>query len=108
MARARTPSIDQRELTRIAMWLWNRDARWQPWPPLRVLSGGRAASGRKRSGPGRAMILAGIPRWRELGTEAWLAEERRRHACPHCGAQAMRGATRCAQCRQELPAPAGA
>lgn len=55
--------------------------------------------------PGRKMILASIPRWRQLGTEAWLAEERLRHTCPACGARFIRGATRCPQCKQELTAP---
>jgi hypothetical protein len=53
---------------------------------------------------GKAVILRSIPDWRELGTEKWVAEEEKRHSCPHCGVLNFRGARRCGSCKEVLEA----
>jgi len=55
---------------------------------------------------GLAFIRQEVPRWRELGAEAWVADLERRHACPSCGGLIMRGARRCHACGVEA-SPAG-
>jgi len=47
---------------------------------------------------GRAIMLEAVPRWREVGTRAWLQEERARHTCPECGTLMVRGMRRCPTC----------
>ena len=46
--------------------------------------------------------MRAIPRWREIGTEAWVAEEEQRYLCPGCGAKLFRGAKRCRECKQQV------
>jgi hypothetical protein len=48
---------------------------------------------------GKKVILRAVPRWREIGTEAWVREEEARHLCPECGGRLFRGATRCNRCK---------
>jgi hypothetical protein len=50
----------------------------------------------------RETILRAVPRWKELGTEAWIAEEEARYACPSCGARLMRRQTRCSACKEPV------
>ena len=47
---------------------------------------------------GKAHILREVPRWRELGTQAWLAQETQRHTCAQCGQALIRGGKRCISC----------
>jgi len=51
---------------------------------------------------GKQVMLRSIPAWRELGTEAWMAEEEKRYACPHCGVKLFRGAKRCRNCKEAV------
>lgn len=51
---------------------------------------------------GKKVMLRAIPRWREIGTENWIAEEEQRYACPHCGYALFRGAKRCRNCSEEV------
>ena len=51
---------------------------------------------------GKRVILRAVPRWREWGTEKWVAEEEKRYHCPSCGYALFRGAKRCRQCRQPV------
>lgn len=43
-------------------------------------------------------MLRAVPRWRELGTEAWVKEEEDRFRCKSCGTDSFRGARKCRQC----------
>ncbi|MGV8080120.1 MAG: DUF3795 domain-containing protein [Syntrophales bacterium] len=43
-------------------------------------------------------MLRAVPRWRELGTEAWVKEEEERFRCKSCGTDSFRGARKCRQC----------
>ena len=47
-------------------------------------------------------MLAAIPRWRELGTEQWVAETEKRFTCPHCGSLLHRHATLCGHCQKPV------
>jgi hypothetical protein len=47
---------------------------------------------------GKAHILTAVPRWRELGTEEWVAGEERRYTCRSCGNRLFRGARKCRSC----------
>ncbi len=51
---------------------------------------------------GKKVIMRAVPRWREVGTEAWVAEEEARYKCPECGAQLFRGAKRCRSCKEPV------
>lgn len=51
---------------------------------------------------GKKVIMRAVPRWREMGTEAWVEEEEKRYVCPHCGARLFRGAQRCRECREPV------
>jgi predicted RNA-binding Zn-ribbon protein involved in translation (DUF1610 family) len=51
---------------------------------------------------GKRVILRAVPRWREIGTEAWVAEEEARYVCPACGARLFRGAKRCRECGEPV------
>ncbi|MEW5722665.1 MAG: DUF3795 domain-containing protein [Thermodesulfobacteriota bacterium] len=51
---------------------------------------------------GRRVIRRTIPRWRELGTEAFVVEEEKRYQCPHCGYGLFRGAKRCRRGQTEV------
>ena len=46
----------------------------------------------------REHMLRAVPRWRELGTDAWVKEEEDRFSCKQCGARLFRGARKCRQC----------
>ncbi|MFW9987238.1 MAG: DUF3795 domain-containing protein [Candidatus Odinarchaeota archaeon] len=50
---------------------------------------------------GKKVILRAIPRWKELGTEKWVEEEKKRYQCPECGNPLFRGAKHCNKC--EIP-----
>jgi hypothetical protein len=47
---------------------------------------------------GKKVILRGIPRWKEIGTEKWVEEEEKRYHCPECNNPLFRGAKRCNNC----------
>lgn len=47
---------------------------------------------------GKLNILRAVPRWRELGTEQWVAEEAKLFSCKSCGNQMFRGAKKCRKC----------
>lgn len=47
---------------------------------------------------GKKNILRAVPRWREIGTEAWVKEEEALFKCKSCGAQMFRGAKKCRNC----------
>lgn len=51
---------------------------------------------------GKEVMLRAIPRWREVGTEKWVAEEQARYRCPSCGETLFRGARRCRSCREPI------
>lgn len=51
---------------------------------------------------GRRVMMRAIPRWREVGTEQWVAEEEERYHCPACGHKVFRGAKRCNACKKPL------
>lgn len=50
----------------------------------------------------RKVMARAIPRWREVGTERWVAEEEARYHCPSCGNTVFRGARRCHVCKEPL------
>jgi predicted RNA-binding Zn-ribbon protein involved in translation (DUF1610 family) len=47
---------------------------------------------------GKKHILRAVPRWRTLGTERWVAEEKILFSCKSCGAEIFRGAKKCRKC----------
>ena len=51
---------------------------------------------------GKKVILRAIPRWREVSTEQWMAEEEQRYICPHCGYPQFRGVKKCRQCKEAI------
>lgn len=51
--------------------------------------------------PSRKMMLEAIPRWRELGTERWVAEVENRYTCPNCGTLLHRYAIKCSNCQDQ-------
>ncbi len=51
---------------------------------------------------GKKVIMRAIPRWREVGTEAWVVEEKARYVCPHCGETLFRGTKRCRVCKEPV------
>lgn len=51
---------------------------------------------------GKKVMLRAIPRWREVGTEQWVEEEKQRYVCPHCGGSLFRGAKRCRACKEPV------
>ncbi|MBN1498308.1 MAG: DUF3795 domain-containing protein [Spirochaetes bacterium] len=51
---------------------------------------------------GKKVILRSVPRWREIGTERWLAEEAARYSCPSCHVSLYRGARFCRNCKTPL------
>lgn len=53
---------------------------------------------------GKKVILRAVPRWREVGTEKWVAEEEKRYTCPDCGNNLFRGAKRCNRCGRPVDA----
>lgn len=44
-------------------------------------------------------ILEAIPRWKELGTERWVAEVENHYTCPKCGILLHRHADKCSNCQ---------
>ena len=51
---------------------------------------------------GRKIMLRSVSRWRELGTRRWMEEEEKRYHCLNCGHRVLRGAKRCANCRNPV------
>ena len=51
---------------------------------------------------GKKVILRSIPRWREVNTAQWMAEEEQRYICPHCGYPQFRGVKKCRQCKEAI------
>ncbi len=49
---------------------------------------------------GKKVILRSTPARRELGTDKWVEEEKKRYNCPHCNDQLFRGARRCSNCKE--------
>jgi hypothetical protein len=47
----------------------------------------------------RNMMLEAIPRWKELGTERWVAEVEGHYTCSNCGALLHRFASQCPNCQ---------
>jgi hypothetical protein len=47
----------------------------------------------------RNAMLANIPRWKELGTERWVAEVESQYTCSNCGALFHRFAVVCPNCQ---------
>jgi len=47
---------------------------------------------------GKRVMLRAVPAWRDLGTERWEEEERKRYSCSQCGALLFRGARKCRAC----------
>ena len=44
-------------------------------------------------------ILKSIPRWKELGTERWVAEQEKHFSCSKCGTLLHRFAYKCSNCQ---------
>ena len=44
-------------------------------------------------------ILKSIPRWKELGTERWVAEQENNYTCSKCGTLLHRYADKCSNCQ---------
>jgi hypothetical protein len=44
-------------------------------------------------------ILEAVSRWKELGTERWVAEIEKRYTCSKCGALLHRYANQCSNCQ---------
>ena len=55
--------------------------------------------------PARIRILEAIPRWKELGTEAYVAEVEKRYTCSKCGTLLHRYATECNNCQNPFSEP---
>ncbi len=51
--------------------------------------------------PAKKRILEGIPRWRELGTEPWVAEVEKQYTCSQCGMLMHRYARQCNKCGKD-------
>jgi hypothetical protein len=47
---------------------------------------------------GKKNILRAIPKWKELGTEAFIQSEEKLFSCDNCGAILFRGARKCRKC----------
>jgi len=47
----------------------------------------------------RNNILKSIPRWKELGTERWVAEQEKHFSCSKCGTLLHRYADKCSNCQ---------
>ena len=47
----------------------------------------------------RNVILKSIPRWKELGTERWVAEQAKHYTCSKCGTLLHRYADKCSNCQ---------
>jgi hypothetical protein len=52
--------------------------------------------------PARNGILEAIPRWKQLGTERWVAEQENRYTCSKCGTLLHRYANKCGNCQSEF------
>ena len=50
----------------------------------------------------RQQMMAAIPRWKELGTEQWVAETEKRFTCTNCGALLHRYARQCNRCQKAV------
>ena len=53
----------------------------------------------------RNMMLEAIPRWKELGTERWVAEVENHYTCSKCGTLLHRYADKCSNCQSQLTQP---
>ncbi len=51
---------------------------------------------------GKKNILRAVPSWRELGTDAWIEDEKKLFSCKKCGVTAFRGAKKCRDCGELL------
>ena len=49
--------------------------------------------------PARNRILEAVPRWKELGTERYVAEVEKHYTCSKCGTLLHRYATECSKCQ---------
>jgi len=47
-------------------------------------------------------ILEAVSRWKELGTERWVAEIEKRYTCSKCGALLHRYANQCSNCQSSF------
>ena len=47
----------------------------------------------------RNNMLKSIPRWKELGTERWVAEQEKHFSCSKCGTLLHRYADKCSNCQ---------
>lgn len=50
----------------------------------------------------RKIMKRTIPAWKNLGTEKFVEEEKKRYTCPNCGNALFRGARRCNKCNTEV------
>jgi hypothetical protein len=48
----------------------------------------------------RQQMMAALPRWKEWGTERWVAETEKRYTCSHCGSLLHRYAQMCNRCQK--------
>jgi hypothetical protein len=48
----------------------------------------------------RQQMLTALPRWKELGTERWVAETEKRFTCSNCGVLLHRYAIVCNHCQK--------
>jgi hypothetical protein len=55
--------------------------------------------------PARIRILEVIPRWKELGTECYVAEVEKCYTCSKCGTLLHRYATECSNCQSPFSVP---
>ncbi|MFX1568664.1 MAG: DUF3795 domain-containing protein [Promethearchaeota archaeon] len=46
----------------------------------------------------KKIMLRAIPAWRELGTDKWVEDEKKRYKCPNCGTQLFHGVKKCMKC----------
>jgi hypothetical protein len=51
---------------------------------------------------GKAVILAAVPEWKQLGTEKWVEAQKKRYTCTACGNPLFRGSKRCRKCKAEV------
>jgi hypothetical protein len=55
--------------------------------------------------PAKSRILKAIPRWKELGTERFVAEVENQYTCSKCGTLLHRYANKCSKCQTNFVSP---
>ncbi|EFK08037.1 conserved hypothetical protein [delta proteobacterium NaphS2] len=51
---------------------------------------------------GKKVILRCVPYRKKVGTEKWMADEKKRYYCPECGNKVFRGVVTCNRCKTGL------